>query len=220
MRSYVAEAIGTFALVFLGTGAIVVDEIHGSLGHVGVSLTFGLAIMTMIFAVGHISGAHFNPAVTLGFAVVGRFPLSAVPLYWVSQVLGAVAGSAAVSLLFGDAGNFGATTPGGTDRQSFVLEMILTAFLMLVIIAVATDNRAAGSLAAVAIGGAVAMGALMGGPISGASMNPARSLGPALVSGNWGGLWIYLMAPAIGAACAAVLYEYMRRIEPAKEVVT
>ncbi len=175
----VAEAIGTFALVFAGCGAIAV----GTLGPPGVAAAFGLAIMVMIYALGHVSGAHFNPAVTAAFAVGRHFPAVRVVPYWVAQILGAIAGAALLRATLGDV-PLGVTHPSGSDIQSLVWEVVLTFFLMLVIVAVATDTRAVGQGAAIAIGGAVALGSLVGGPISGASMNPARSIGPAVVSGD------------------------------------
>lgn len=201
----VAEAIGTFTLVFAGCGAIAV----GTLGPAGVAAAFGLAIMAMIYALGHISGAHFNPAVTAAFAVGRHFPLARVLPYWLAQILGAVAGAAILGATLGDV-PLGVTHPVGSDAQALVWEVVLTFFLMLVIVAVATDTRASGQAAAIAIGGTVALGALVGGPVSGASMNPARSLGPALVSGDLSDLWIYLVAPPVGAIAAALLYGYLR----------
>jgi MIP family channel proteins len=210
----VAEAIGTFALVFAGCGAIMVDATTGALGHPGIAVTFGLVIMAMIYALGHVSGAHFNPAVTLAFAVTRHFPWPRVGLYWAAQVAGAVLAAVALRASLGDVADLGATAPAGSDAQSFVWEIVLTFLLMLVIMAVATDTRAVGEAAAIAIGGTVALGALFGGPVSGASMNPARSLGPALVGGELGALWIYLLAPPLGAVAAAIVYQLLRSDEP------
>jgi MIP family channel proteins len=209
-RRLVAEALGAFALVFFGAGAIMVDAEGGGLGQLGVALAFGLAIAAMIYALGHVSGAHFNPAVSLGFALTRHFPWSRVAAYWVAQVTGAVAAALLLRASLGDVANVGATLPSGSDRQSFLWEIVLTFFLMLVIMAVATDARAVGEAAALAVGGTVALGALVGGPVSGASMNPARSLGPALVSGELESLWIYLLAPLVGAALGAVAYQLLR----------
>ena len=209
-RALVAEAIGTFALVFAGAGAIVVDAKTGALGHVGVSLVFGLVIMTMIYAVGHVSGAHFNPAVTFAFSLTRHFPWSRAVGYWAAQVTGAVLAAALLRSSLGTAGHLGATLPAGSQGQSFLWEVVLTFFLMFVIMAVATDTRAVGEAAAIAVGGTVALDALFGGPISGASMNPARSLGPALVSGNLHALWLYLVAPPLGAALGALAYWFIR----------
>jgi MIP family channel proteins len=209
-RSLVAELIGTFALVFAGAGAIVVDAKTGALGHVGVSLVFGLVIMVMIYAVGHVSGAHFNPAVTFAFSVTRHFPWRRALGYWVAQGAGALLAAALLRSSLGTAGHLGATIPSGSQGQSFLWEVVLSFFLMLVITAVATDTRAVGEAAAIAIGGTVGLDALVGGPISGASMNPARSLGPALVSGNLHALWLYLLAPPLGAALGSLAYGFIR----------
>ena len=213
-RRLAAEALGAFALVFFGAGAIMVDADGGGLGQLGVALAFGLAIATMIYAVGHVSGAHFNPAVSLGFALTRHFPWSRVAGYWAAQAAGAVAAAFLLRASLGDVANVGATLPSGSDRQSFLWEVVLTFFLMLVIMAVATDTRAVGEAAALAVGGTVALGALVGGPVSGASMNPARSLGPALASGELQSLWIYLVAPLVGASLGALAYQLLRG-EPA-----
>jgi aquaporin NIP len=209
VRSLLAEAIGTFALVFAGCGAIVVDARTGALGHVGVALTFGLVIMVMIYALGHISGAHFNPAVTFAFALSRHFPWNRAMFYWAAQIAGALAGAALV-LTLGRNAHDGATLPAGSQGQAFVWELVLTFFLMFVIMAVATDTRAVGEAAAIAVGGTVGLDAMFGGPVTGASMNPARSLGPALVSGELHALWLYLVAPPLGAALAALTYRYLR----------
>ena len=201
----VAEAIGTFALVFAGCGAIAV----GTVGQAGIAAAFGLAIMTMIYALGHVSGAHFNPAVTAAFAIGRHFPPGHVLPYWIAQVAGALGAALLLRISLGDV-PLGVTQPAGSDAQAFVWEVVLTFFLMLVIVAVATDTRAVGQAAAIAIGGAVALGALVGGPVSGASMNPARSIGPAIVSGDLSHLWIYLLAPPIGAIAATLVYRYLR----------
>ena len=201
MRPLAAEFLGTFALVFFGCGAVA-----NGLPPTSVALAFGLAIAVMIYAFGHISGAHFNPAVSIGFAVGRHRPWSHVATYAAAQVLGAVAAAGALRLTLGPDVALGATHPAGSDLQAFAWEALLTFFLMLVITAVATDDRAVGEAAAIAIGGAVALGALVGGPVSGASMNPARSIGPALVSGDLAGLWIYIAAPIVGATAAALVY--------------
>jgi aquaporin NIP len=209
-RSLGAEAVGTFALVFAGAGAIVVDAKTHQLGHLGVALTFGLVIMVMIYGVGHVSGAHFNPAVTLAFALTRHFSWRRLAGYWVVQIVAAIAAAALVRASIGDFADTGATLPSGSQGQSFVWEVVLAFFLMFVIMAVATDTRAVGEAAAIAIGGTVGLDALFGGPISGASMNPARSLGPAIVSGNFHGLWIYLTAPLLGATLGASCYQLIR----------
>ena len=211
MHRFAAEAVGTFALVFAGTGAIVIDaETGGVVGHLGVAITFGLMIMVMIYAVGHISGAHFNPAVTLAFAVGRHLPWPRVAQYWAAQLLGGVAASLLLRAMFGDLARLGATLPTGSTARSFILEAVLTFFLMFVITAVATDTRAVGQAAAIAIGGTVGLEALFAGPISGASMNPARSLAPALVSGTWAHQWIYVAGPVIGALAGVIVYNAIR----------
>jgi aquaporin NIP len=210
MRSAVAEGVGTFALVFAGAGAIVVDARTHALGHVGVAITFGLVIMAMIYAVGHVSGAHFNPAVTFAFALTRHFPWPRAAAYWAAQLAGALLAAALIRVLLGSDAHLGATLPSGSQGQSFVWELVLTFFLMFVIMAVATDTRAVGEAAAIAIGGTVGLDAMFGGPISGASMNPARSIGPALVSGDLHALWLYIVAPLVGASLGALVYQFVR----------
>ncbi|MGQ9909133.1 MAG: MIP family channel protein [Candidatus Flexifilum sp.] len=217
LRRSGAEFIGTYALVTAGCGAIMVNAQTGALTHVGVALTFGLVIAVMIAATGHISGAHFNPAVTIAFAVTRHFPWHAVLFYVSAQVLGAVSGALTLRLLLGEIASLGATLPAGSAGQAFGLEVLLSAALMFVIIAVATDTRAVGAPAALAIGFTVAVDALWGGPISGASMNPARSFGPALIAGVWTDQWIYWLAPVIGAIGGALAYQAIR--EPGLERV-
>ncbi len=209
-RRAAAECIGTYALVTAGCGAIMVNATSGALTHVGVAAVFGLVIMVMIAATGHLSGAHFNPAVTLAFAVTRHFAWRDVPLYIGGQLLGAVGGALTLRAMLGPVANLGSTLPSATVGQALVAEVVLSALLMFVIIAVATDTRAVGQLAALAIGGTVALDALWGGPISGASMNPARSLGPALVAGIWQHQWIYLVAPIGGALLGAWTYQAIR----------
>lgn len=205
-----AEALGTFALVVTGCGALLVDARTGALGHVGVALTFGLVVAVMVAATGHVSGAHINPAVTLAFALIRHFPWRAVPLYLGAQLAGAAAGAGALRLLFGPAASLGVTSPAGPALQSLGLEVLLTAVLMFVITAVATDTRAVGELAAISIGATVAAGALWGGPVSGASMNPARSFGPAVVAGAWESHWVYWAGPLAGALLGAGAYQLLR----------
>ena len=214
LRSLVAELIGTATLVFAGCGAIMVNAKTQALGQVGVAISFGLVIMVMIYAVGHVSGAHFNPAVTLAFATTRHFPWTRVPLYWASQAAGAVVAALFLRASLGDIARVGATLPSGSQAQSFVWEFLLTFVLMFVIMAVATDTRAVGEAAAIAVGATVGLDAMFGGPISGASMNPARSLGPALVSGDLHALWLYLIAPPLGALVAAVTYQFIRGSTP------
>ncbi len=205
-----AEMIGTFALLFVGCGAIMVDSITGSLSHIGVSMAFGLVITVMVYATGHISGAHFNPAVTIAFASVGRFPWREVPSYIAGQCCAAVAAMTSLRMIFPEAKALGATVPASGDVQALVLEFVLTFFLMFVITAVATDSRAEGQMAGVAIGGTVAVAALIGGPISGASMNPARSLGPAIFAGDLSYMWLYTLGPIAGAMLGAACYHGVR----------
>jgi len=210
-RRLAAEAIGTFALVFAGCGAIMVDAKYGGpLGHVGVAITFGLVIMAMIYAVGHISGAHFNPAVTFSFALARHFPRRHVPLYWGAQLVGALIAAAILRGSLGNIAHVGATYPSGSDGQAFLWEAVLSFFLMFVIMAVATDTRAVGEAAAIAIGGTVGLDAMFGRPVTGASMNPARSLGPGIVAGDLHSIWVYLLAPIVGAALAAITYAFIR----------
>jgi MIP family channel proteins len=209
-RSLFAEAIGTFALVFAAAGAIIVDAKTHALGHVGVAIVFGLVIMAMIYAVEHISGAHFNPSVSFAFALTRHFPWRRTGAYWLAQASGAVAAAALLRASLGDRAHVGATLPSGSQAQSFLWELILTFFLMFVIMSVATDTRAVGEAAAIAIGGTVGLDAMFGGPITGASMNPARSLGPALVSGDLHALWLYIAAPLVGAALGALAYQFVR----------
>jgi MIP family channel proteins len=210
LRALVAEAIGTFALVFAGAGAIMVDAKTHALGHVGVAITFGLVIMAMIYAVGHVSGAHFNAAVTFAFALTRHFPWSRAALYWVAQFTGALLAALALRASLGNVAHVGATLPSGSQGQSFFFELVMTALLMFVILAVATDTRAVGEAAAIAIGGTIGLDAMFGGPVSGASMNPMRSLGPALVSGDAHALWLYLAAPIIGASLGGLAYQFVR----------
>jgi aquaporin Z len=210
-RKCLAEATGTFCLVFAGTGAIVIDDLtKGGVSHIGVALTFGLIVMAMIYAIGDISGAHINPAVTIAFWLAARFRLNAVLPYLVSQVAGSLAASLAIKSLFGVYASLGATLPAGSARQSFALEAILTGILMFVILCVATGPKEVGVMAGIAVGGIIALEALFAGPISGASMNPARSLAPAICSGNVGDLWVYLLAPVFGAAAAVPLWRAIR----------
>jgi len=211
VRRCVAEFVGTFLLVFAGPGAVVINEVSGGgVGSLGIGLSFGLAVMAAIYSVGHVSGAHINPAVTVAFALTRHFPWSLVPAYVLSQLLGACAASGFLLALFGDAAHLGATIPSGSTLQAALLEMFLTLFLMFVISAVATDVRAVGQAAAIAIGGYVALAATFAGPIAGASMNPARSFGPALLSGTWTGQWAYWAGPFAGAILGALLYRYVR----------
>ncbi len=206
-----AEAIGTFGLVFAGTGSVIINaEARGAIGQVGIGLTFGLIVMAMIYTIGHISGAHINPAVTLAFWAVRHFPTRMVPVYIAAQLLGALAASLTLRAMFGTTVSLGSTLPAQGAGQSFTLELILTFFLMFVIMAVATDVRAVGQAAAIAIGGTVGLEAIFAGPISGASMNPARSLAPAIASNTWDSQWIYVAGPILGALTGAFVYRFLR----------
>jgi aquaporin NIP len=211
-RRALAEALATFALVFAGCGAIVVDaERGGSLGAVGVSAVFALVIMAMVYATGHLSGAHINPAVTIAFTTSRHFPRRDAAAFIPAQFAGAVAGALALRLVWdGTPAELGATVPTVDTGSALAYEAILTAFLMFVIMAVATDARAVGAAAAIAIGGTVGLDALVGGAVTGASMNPARSFGPALVAVEWTDFWIYLVAPIGGALIGALLYQAVR----------
>jgi aquaporin Z len=198
-----AEFIGTFALVFAGTGAIVINQATGgAVTHVGVALTFGLVVLAMIYALGDVSGAHLNPAVTLGFVAARRFPTADALAYVASQCAGAFAASGLLRGLFPENPTLGATLPAGPAMQSFILEIVLTAMLMFVILNVSTGAKEKGITAGVAVGAVIALEALFAGPICGASMNPARSLAPAVVSGHLEHLWVYLAAPVLGAVLA------------------
>jgi len=214
LRAMTAEAIGTFALVFAGCGAIMVDAKTHQLGHVGVAITFGLVIMFGIYAVGHISGAHFNGAVTFAFALTRQFPWPRALGYWAAQLAGALSAAALLRASLGDIAHVGTTLPAGSHGQAFLWELVMSAFLMFVILAVATDTRAVGEAAAIAIGGTIGLDAMFGGPVTGASMNPARSFGPALVSGDLHALWIYILAPLVGASIGGLGYQFVRGEQP------
>lgn len=220
-RKWMAELFGTFVLVFAGTGAIVTNEFSGgTVTHVGIALTFGLVVLALIYALGDVSGCHLNPAVTLGFLVAGRFgPRSVIP-YLGAQFLGATLASLALHLMFPDNQNLGATLPVGSSLQSFAMEFFLTLFLMFVILSVSTGSKEKGLMAGVAIGSVIALEALFSGPISGASMNPARSLGPALVSMKLHQVWIYLVAPILGAGCAVLLCRVIHHPDCCSNTVT
>ena len=194
MRKYFAEFIGTFALVFCGTGAIIIDQQSGGqVGHIGVATTFGLIVLAMIYTFGEISGAHFNPAVTLGFAVSNRFATKQIIPYIATQITGAFLATAVLKFLFPENINLGSTIPAGSQIQSFILEFILTFLLMFVILNVSQGSKETGIIAGIAVGATVCLEAMFAGPICGASMNPARSLAPAIVSGNIHSLWIYCL---------------------------
>jgi aquaporin Z len=211
LRKYFAETFGTFALVFAGTGAVIINEISGgTISHVGVALTFGLIVLAMIYTVGDVSGAHLNPAVTLGFWLARRFPGRKILPFVMAQMMGALAASAMLRILFPTSKLLGGTQPTGTAWQSFTLECVLTAILMFVILNVSTGAKEKGITAGIAVGAVIGLEAMFAGPISGASMNPARSLAPALVSGQMTALWVYLFAPVLGAALAVPAFLCVR----------
>ena len=210
IRRYVAEAIGTFVLVAVGPGAVMVAARTHAFGDTGIAVAFGLAVMLCVAALGHVSGAHINPAVTIGFWSVRRFPLSDVAPYLLAQSVGAVAASALLGWLLGPVAAFGATIPGLPLAQAFVVEAAWSALLALVIAAVATDERSPRGVAPFAIGGTVGVGALVAGPLTGGSFNPARSFGPAVMSGTWTAHWLYWAAPILGMVAAMHAYELLR----------
>jgi aquaporin Z len=203
MQKYYAEIFGTFILLFSGAGAIVTNQVsNGTVTHVGIALVFGLVVTAIIYAIGEISGAHINPAVTIAFWVGGRFPGKQVLPYIVCQVIGALAACLLLRVIFPGLDNYGMTRPAGSDLQSLILEGVLTWMLMFVVLCVSTGAKETGILAGVAIGAVIALEAMFAGPICGASMNPARSLAPALVSNNLQSLWLYLVGPTAGAILA------------------
>ena len=209
-RKVLAEVIGTFILVFCGTGAIVIDQqTPGAIGHLGICMTFGLVVLAMVYTFGETSGAHLNPAVTIGFWVASRMQTKQVVPYILAQFTGALLASLALKLLFPENEGLGGTNPAGAHLQSFVLEFLLSYFLMLVIINVSQGSKEVGVLAGIAVGATVGFEALFAGPICGASMNPARSLAPALVSGNLSAVYIYLLAPVIGMVLATLTWKAM-----------
>ena len=211
MKKYIAEFIGTFAIVFCGTGSIIINSLYnGTVSHVGIAITFGLIVMAMIYAFGEKSGAHFNPAVTIAFSVARLFPAKEIVPYLVSQLFGALLASVVLKLLFPLSLSLGATIPAGSSFQSFVLEFILTLLLMLVIISVSTGSKEQGLFAGIAIGSVVLLEAMFAGPVSGASMNPARSFAPAFVSGEIKTLWVYITAPALGAITAVLINKLLK----------
>lgn len=203
MKTYISEFIGTFAMIFCGTGAMTINEVTGGdVSHVGIAMTWGFIVIAMIYAFGDISGAHFNPAVSIAFAFAKKFPWKEVPKYIIAQVLGALLASLLLWFLFPTSEFYGATIPTIDVMRAFVLEIILTFILMLTIINVSTGSKEVGVVAGIAIGGVVLLEAMFAGPVTNASMNPARSLAPALVSGNLEHLWLYILAPIIGAVLA------------------
>jgi aquaporin Z len=210
-RKLLAEFLGTYAMIFAGTGAVVVDQVSGgSLTHLGVALTWGLIVTVMVYALGDVSGAHLNPAVSIGFTVAGRFAWRELFPYIVAQILGACGASISLHLLFPANVTLGATVPSGSPGQSFALEFLLTLILMLVILNVSHGAKEKGITAGIAVGATIGLEALFAGPVSGASMNPFRSLAPALVSGQETHLWIYLTAPILGSLTAVPLHRLLR----------
>ncbi len=207
-RKFFAELIGTFGLVFCGTGAVIINEITGGgVTHVGIAVVFGLIVLAMIYTFGNISGAHINPAVTIAFWMAGRFPGKEVLLYILAQLLGAFLASGLLKFLFPGSVNLGATLPSGSEIQSFILEIVLTFLLMIVILNIATGSNENGIAAGIAVGSIVLVEAMFAGQISGASMNPARSIAPAVLSGVLEHLWIYIVAPVTGAALSVLAWK-------------
>lgn len=210
-RKYFAEFIGTFIMVFCATGAMIVNELtEGSVTHVGVCLVTGLIIMAVIYSIGEISGAHINPAVSFGFALAGKFKTAELIPYISSQISGAFFASVILHFLFPASIFLGSTNPAGPELQSFILEILLSFFMMFVIMNVSQGSREQGIMAGIAIGAVVMLNALFGGPVSGASMNPARSIAPAIISGNISHLWIYLTAPFLGISVAVLVFKIIR----------
>jgi MIP family channel proteins len=220
LRRAAAEAIAAFSLVFAGCGAIVADERYdGALGAVGIALVFGLVIMAMVYATGHLSGAHVNPAVTLAFTLTRHFRLGDASAYVAAQLAGAAAAAFLLRSAWEDEpAALGATVPSVGTGTALLYEAAMTALLMFVIMAVATDTRAVGAGAAIAIGGVIGLASLFGGPVSGASLNPARSFGPALAAGEWTSFWIYVAGPLAGAALGALAYQLVRGETPSPAV--
>ena len=203
MKALLAEFLGTAAVVFAGTGAIVINDISGgTIGHAGIAITFGLIVLAMIYTLGDVSGAHLNPAVTIAFSVAGRFDANRVLPYVIAQMNGAIGASLILRVTFPEHPTLGATLPAGAASQSFVLETLLSFLLMFVILGVSTGAKEKGITAGIAVGAVIALEAMFAGPVSGASMNPARSLAPAIVSGKTSALWLYLTAPVLGALLA------------------
>ncbi|RZC74188.1 hypothetical protein C5167_049671 [Papaver somniferum] len=213
LQKMLAEVFGTYFLIFAGCGSVVVNLSNDRVVTLpGISIVWGLVVMVMVYSVGHISGAHFNPAVTIAFATVRRFPWKQVPAYIICQVLGSTLASGTLKLIFGGGKHelFCGTLPAGSDLQAVVLEFIITFYLMFVISGVATDNRAIGELAGLAVGATVLLNVLFAGPITGASMNPARTMGPAIVYGQYKSVWVYMVAPTVGAIGGAWAYNIIR----------
>ncbi|KAL5202314.1 hypothetical protein ABZP36_013266 [Zizania latifolia] len=220
-QKLLAEVLGTFLLIFAGCAAVAVNlRTGGTVTFPGICITWGLAVMVMVYSVGHISGAHLNPAVSFAYATCGRFPWRQVPAYAAAQVTGSAAASLTLRVLFGSAReHFFGTVPAGSEVQSLVMEFIITFYLMFVISGVATDNRAIGELAGLAVGATVLLNVLFAGPISGASMNPARTIGPAIVLGRYTSIWVYIAGPVCGAVAGAWAYNLIRFTDkPLREI--
>ncbi|XVE51514.1 hypothetical protein DITRI_Ditri02bG0048200 [Diplodiscus trichospermus] len=221
VQKLMAEVLGTYFLIFAGCASVVVNVNNENVVSLpGIAMVWGLAVMVLVYSVGHISGAHFNPAVTIAFATCKRFPLKQVPAYIAAQVLGSTLATGTLRLLFtGRHDVFTGTSPQGSDLQAFLIEFIITFYLMFIISGVATDNRAIGELAGLAVGATVLLNVLFAGPLTGASMNPARSLGPAIVFHQYKGIWIYITAPILGAVCGAWVYNLVRYTDkPLREI--
>ncbi|XP_004485943.1 nodulin-26-like [Cicer arietinum] len=221
LKKLVAEVVGTYLLIFAGCGAVVVNlDKDKVITHPGISIVWGLTVMVLVYSIGHISGAHFNPAVTIAHASTKRFPLKQVPAYVIAQVLGSTLASGTLRLIFnGKENHFSGTLPAGSNLQCFVVEFIITFYLMFVISGVATDNRAIGELAGLAVGSTVLLNVMFAGPITGASMNPARSLGPAIVHNEYRGIWIYIVSTTLGAMAGTWVYNIIRYTnKPVREI--
>ncbi|KAF5752799.1 putative Aquaporin NIP1.1 [Tripterygium wilfordii] len=221
LQKLMAELVGTYFLIFAGCASVTVNnDFEKVVTLPGISIVWGLVVMVLVYSVGHISGAHLNPAVTIAHATCKRFPWKQVPPYALCQLVGSTLAAGTLRLLFsGKQEQFAGTIPAGSDMQSFVIEFIITFYLMFVISGVATDNRAIGELAGLAVGATILLNVMIAGPVSGASMNPARSLGPAIVSGEYKGIWVYLVAPTVGAIAGAWVYNMVRYTDkPLREI--
>lgn len=211
IRRYLAEFLGTYILVFAGTGAVIANDSHGNaLTHVGIAIVFGLVVMTMIYAIGDLSGAHINPAVSIGFWFLKLFPGKDLVFYIIAQVSGAIAASATLKWFYPTHESLGSTLPAVTDLKAFVMEVLLSFFLMFTIVHVCQGAKEKGLMAGIAIGGMVGLEAMFGGPITGASMNPARSIGPGLLSGQGMQLWVYIAGPIVGVLLACLTCKGLR----------